>query len=84
MGGTRLSQKVGAARASRARAVACRASKKVNKVVLDYSGGLDTSVILKWLQETYDCEVGGGDWRQQPAAAGGATFPRAPRAPLRP
>ena len=31
--------------------------KKVNKVVLAYSGGLDTSVILKWLQDTYDCEV---------------------------
>lgn len=31
--------------------------QKVNKVVLAYSGGLDTSVILKWLQETYDCEV---------------------------
>ena len=30
---------------------------KVNKVVLAYSGGLDTSVILKWLVETYDCEV---------------------------
>jgi argininosuccinate synthase len=29
----------------------------VNKVVLAYSGGLDTSVILKWLQETYGCEV---------------------------
>ena len=29
----------------------------VNKVVLAYSGGLDTSVILKWLIETYDCEV---------------------------
>ncbi len=29
----------------------------INKVVLAYSGGLDTSVILKWLQETYDCEV---------------------------
>jgi argininosuccinate synthase len=28
-----------------------------NKVVLAYSGGLDTSVILKWLQETHDCEV---------------------------
>jgi argininosuccinate synthase len=27
------------------------------KVVLAYSGGLDTSVILKWLQDTYDCEV---------------------------
>jgi argininosuccinate synthase len=32
-------------------------NKKVKKVVLAYSGGLDTSVILKWLQETYDCEV---------------------------
>ena len=31
--------------------------KKINKVVLAYSGGLDTSVILKWLAETYDCEV---------------------------
>jgi len=29
----------------------------VNKVVLAYSGGLDTSVILKWLQDTYACEV---------------------------
>ncbi len=29
----------------------------VKKVVLAYSGGLDTSVILKWLQETYDCEI---------------------------
>ena len=28
-----------------------------NKVVLAYSGGLDTSVILKWLQDTYQCEV---------------------------
>jgi argininosuccinate synthase len=31
--------------------------KKVKKVVLAYSGGLDTSVILRWLIETYDCEV---------------------------
>ena len=29
----------------------------VNRVVLAYSGGLDTSVILKWLKETYHCEV---------------------------
>jgi argininosuccinate synthase len=29
----------------------------INKVVLAYSGGLDTSVIVRWLQETYDCEV---------------------------
>ena len=28
-----------------------------DKIVLSYSGGLDTSVILKWLQETYNCEV---------------------------
>ena len=31
--------------------------KNINKVVLAYSGGLDTSVILRWLQEEYDCEV---------------------------
>jgi argininosuccinate synthase len=30
---------------------------KIHKIVLAYSGGLDTSVILKWLQETYGCEV---------------------------
>src|SRR3972149_150117 len=29
----------------------------IKKVVLAYSGGLDTSIILKWLQETYGCEV---------------------------
>ena len=29
----------------------------IKKVVLAYSGGLDTSVILRWLQDTYDCEV---------------------------
>mgnify|MGYP000903863870 CR=1 FL=1 len=29
----------------------------IKKIVLAYSGGLDTSVILKWLQETYQCEV---------------------------
>ena len=31
--------------------------KKINKVVLAYSGGLDTSVILRWLKENYQCEV---------------------------
>jgi argininosuccinate synthase len=31
--------------------------EKIKKVVLAYSGGLDTSVILKWLQEEYQCEV---------------------------
>lgn len=32
-------------------------SKEINKIVLAYSGGLDTSVILTWLKETYDCPV---------------------------
>ncbi|MGD9083118.1 MAG: argininosuccinate synthase, partial [Desulfobacterales bacterium] len=32
-------------------------SDTVNKVVLAYSGGLDTSVILKWLIQTYRCAV---------------------------
>ena len=45
----------------RARAVRVQASAagrpKVKKVVLAYSGGLDTSVILKWLQDEYKCEV---------------------------
>ncbi len=31
--------------------------KKINKVVLAYSGGLDTSAMLLWLKETYGCEV---------------------------
>ncbi len=31
--------------------------KKINKVVLAYSGGLDTSVIVKWLEDTYECQV---------------------------
>jgi argininosuccinate synthase len=35
----------------------CVAKKDVKKVVLAYSGGLDTSVILKWLQTEYGCEV---------------------------
>lgn len=32
-------------------------SSKINKIVLAFSGGLDTSVILKWLQDTYQCEI---------------------------
>ena len=32
-------------------------TNKIKKVVLAYSGGLDASIILKWLQSTYDCEV---------------------------
>src|SRR6478736_57832 len=35
----------------------CVATKNIKKVVLAYSGGLDTSVILKWLQTEYGCEV---------------------------
>jgi argininosuccinate synthase len=31
--------------------------KKINKIVLAYSGGLDTSAMLLWLKETYDAEV---------------------------
>src|SRR5688500_1046337 len=31
--------------------------KKINKIVLAYSGGLDTSAMLLWLKKTYDCEV---------------------------
>lgn len=31
--------------------------KKVKKIVLAYSGGLDTSVILRWLQENYHAEI---------------------------
>src|SRR5687767_5981103 len=33
------------------------ANRDINKIVLAYSGGLDTSIILKWLQTTYGCEV---------------------------
>ena len=31
--------------------------KKKRKIVLAYSGGLDTSIILKWLQENYNAEI---------------------------
>ncbi len=34
-----------------------RRNPKIRKVVLAYSGGLDTSVMVRWLKETYDCEV---------------------------
>ncbi len=37
--------------------MATKSKKRIKKVVLAYSGGLDTSVILKWLQDVYDCEV---------------------------
>ncbi|KAG1647755.1 Argininosuccinate synthase [Nymphon striatum] len=36
---------------------AAKANADINKVVLAYSGGLDTSVILKWLEVEYECEV---------------------------
>ena len=60
--GTRLTvhgKTPSAARTSRltVRAAQLLGGKKVNKVVLAYSGGLDTSVILTWLRDTYDCEV---------------------------
>ena len=32
-------------------------TQSVKKVVLAYSGGLDTSIIVKWLQEVYGCEI---------------------------
>lgn len=32
-------------------------NRKINKIVLAYSGGLDTSVMLRWIKERYDCEV---------------------------
>ena len=32
-------------------------NSKIKKIVLAYSGGLDTSVILKWLKDNYHCEV---------------------------
>jgi argininosuccinate synthase len=38
-------------------AMAAGGGRKIKKVVLAYSGGLDTSIILKWLQETYGCEI---------------------------
>ena len=35
----------------------CNQMKSKKKIVLAYSGGLDTSIILKWLQENYNAEV---------------------------
>ncbi len=42
---------------SQSKGVLPMSTSKVNKVVLAYSGGLDTSVIVPWLRENYDCEV---------------------------
>src|ERR1700710_3028308 len=47
----------GGSRCSRYGVSPAMAVKDVKKVVLAYSGGLDTSVILRWLQTTYGCEV---------------------------
>src|ERR1035437_9873732 len=43
--------------AERTMMVPVDSKKSIKKVVLAYSGGLDTSIILKWLQTTYGCEV---------------------------
>src|SRR5215831_18948726 len=37
--------------------VSFRAQSETKRVVLAYSGGLDTSIIIPWLRENYDCEV---------------------------
>ena len=42
---------------TRTKATAAPKAGAIRKVVLAYSGGLDTSIILKWLQETYGCEI---------------------------
>jgi argininosuccinate synthase len=52
-----MSTKKPVAAKSAAKTAAPAAGKGVKKVVLAYSGGLDTSVILKWLQDVYECEV---------------------------
>ena len=55
---SKQSRSVLPARASRARVVSAQAARiAAKKVVLAYSGGLDTSIILKWLQDEYKCEV---------------------------
>jgi tRNA(Ile)-lysidine synthase TilS/MesJ len=70
-------------------------SKDVKKVVLAYSGGLDTSIILKWLHTTYGCEVvtftadlGQGEERAPEGAAArhqaGEHFHRGPARGIRP
>ncbi|HWU40298.1 MAG TPA: argininosuccinate synthase domain-containing protein, partial [Candidatus Acidoferrum sp.] len=37
--------------------ISSRVESEVKRVVLAYSGGLDTSIIIPWLRENYDCEV---------------------------
>ena len=49
-------------------------NKKIRKVVLAYSGGLDTSVALRWLKEKYGCEVVAG--KPQVVAWGPMVFRR--------
>jgi asparagine synthetase B (glutamine-hydrolysing) len=53
----RLLGRPGAVRLLRPAPCRQRRVDKVKKVVLAYSGGLDTSIILKWLQTEYGCEV---------------------------
>ncbi|MEO8204319.1 MAG: argininosuccinate synthase domain-containing protein, partial [Betaproteobacteria bacterium] len=53
-----MAKKQSAQAPKRAKAsTAPKAAANPSKVVLAYSGGLDTSVILKWLQDVYGCEV---------------------------
>ena len=66
-------------------------SPNYKKIVLAYSGGLDTSVILKWLQDTYNCEVvtftadiGQGEEVEPAAAAGQLGTDRFPAQALLP
>jgi argininosuccinate synthase len=54
---SRKASQRGGRRSGRNGAAQRRVTQKPRKVVLAYSGGLDTSVILKWLQDTYGCEV---------------------------
>ena len=60
------------------------ARQKIKKVVLAYSGGLDTSIILKWLQQTYGCEVVtftadlGQEGEIEPARSSGGVGARGP------
>src|SRR5262249_35511072 len=49
--------RVPAARKGQWKGEEVKANDEVKKVVLAYSGGLDTSVILRWLQDVYGCEV---------------------------
>ena len=53
-------------------------AKEIKKVVLAYSGGLDTSIIIPWLKENYNnCEViavSGTGWRKKPSRPAHQSF----------